>query len=445
MSKKLRAGVAIVDISPKEGIELAGYPHFPRHNTGIHDPLYASCIYLDNECVKVALVSLDLLFFSKKYVMAVRKRISEKTKIPPQNIMIFCTHTHSGPWCSGRLDIEALEKGLKPDEEYMITLQDKIVELVCEAYNNTFEAKIGIDKGYCGKEQGVGGNRLDPNGLYDPDVWVLGVKDMDDRWRAIMVEYALHPTVIHAESTLVTADYPGYIRKYFSHTKPDAVFLFAQGTSGNLSTRYFRKAQDFEEACRIGTTIAIEADRVLNSMELFSEVELQVKSEEVDVDLKILPSREEAEKAVIAARKELEDAKLRNAPYTEIRSTEVRLLGAENLLGYVLMREKGRKIDLLEDEIPAEVQGILIGDAVIIGLQGEIFVEYGLKIKSESINKKTIVVELANGCLPGYLCTQESYLQGGYEANTSLLTARTGDNFVNASLKLIKELREKES
>ena len=44
----LKAGMARVDITPPQGLELAGYPHYPRNNTGAHDPLYAACMYLNN-------------------------------------------------------------------------------------------------------------------------------------------------------------------------------------------------------------------------------------------------------------------------------------------------------------------------------------------------------------------------------------------------------------
>jgi len=42
----LKAGMSRVDITPPQGLELAGYPHYPRNNTGAHDPLYAACMYL---------------------------------------------------------------------------------------------------------------------------------------------------------------------------------------------------------------------------------------------------------------------------------------------------------------------------------------------------------------------------------------------------------------
>ena len=44
----LKAGIALVDISPDKGVQMAGYPHCPRPNIGIHDPLYCGALHLDN-------------------------------------------------------------------------------------------------------------------------------------------------------------------------------------------------------------------------------------------------------------------------------------------------------------------------------------------------------------------------------------------------------------
>ena len=205
MANQLKAGVAIVDISPEQGILLTGYPHYERKNIGIHDPLYASCIFLDDGETKFAFVAMDMTKYSKKYVRNVRLRVSESTGIPKDHITISCSHTHSGPLAAGRYDMEGLEKGLGPDPDYLKQLEDKLVSLVETACRHPFDARIGIEKGYCGKEQGVGGNRRDKDGITDPDVWVLGIRDMEERWRGCLVEYALHPTFIHGESNVVTA------------------------------------------------------------------------------------------------------------------------------------------------------------------------------------------------------------------------------------------------
>lgn len=250
MNAELKAGTSIVDISPKQGVSLGGYPHHPRHNTGIHDPLYASCLVLDDGITALAIVCMDTISYSKRYVRQVREAASAKTGIPPQNIMICCSHSHSAPRASLNLTMDALERDREPDPDFVDDLNNKLVELVLDAVQNTFPARLGIEKGFCGRGQGVGGNRRDPMGVADPEVWTIGVQDQKGNWRAALVKYTLHPTFLHSDNFLVSADYPGYIRKYLDRTKPGMVFLFAQGTSGNQSPRYFRSGKTFTEAER---------------------------------------------------------------------------------------------------------------------------------------------------------------------------------------------------
>jgi neutral ceramidase len=441
MSVNLKAGVSLVDISPGRGHELAGYPHCPRYNTGIHDPLYAGCIFLDDGRTKLALITLDLLFYSKKFVNQSRKRIAALTGIPAKNVMFCCSHTHSGPWGAGRLDLEALEQGRGVDFPYVAGLQDKLDQLVLEACNHPFDAKAGLGKGFCGKEHGIGGNRRDPDGPADPEVCVLGIQDFQGNWRGCLVVYALHPTVIHGESTKVSADYPGYLRRYLLFAHPGMVTLFAQGTSGDQSTRYFRDSQTFEEACRIGTTLGVEVHRVLDNLPLLSRPELMVRSVEAPLQLRDLPDKTVAESNLRKARTELERVKNEQASYVEVRTAEVKLLGAEDILGYALMAEKGITPDLVRDELPAEIQVLGIGDRRIVGIQGEIFVEYGLAIKQQSPFDGTFVIELANGALPGYMYSPAALIDGGYEVDTSMLDAGCGDWLITNTLKLLQDTK----
>jgi neutral ceramidase len=394
---------------------------------------------MDDGNTKMAIVTMDLLFHSKKYARDIRNRVAAKTDIPASNIMLCCSHTHSGPWASGRLDLDALEQGLGVDENYVSELQDKLEKLIIEARENTFDAKVGTGIGRCGSEQGVGGNRRAPDGPADPSVCVIGVQDSTGSWRGCLVGYALHPTFLHAESTLVSADYPAYIRKYLSWAKPGMITLFAQGTSGDQSSRYFRDGQNFEEACRVGTTIGVEVNRVLESMELSSDVDLLVKSVETELKLRVYPEKSEAQEKVRRAEQKLEELKKGGAPYLEIRNAELELLGAEDILGYIILAEKGVKPDLLKDELPAEVHIIGIGDTRIVGLQGEVFVEFGLEIKKRSPFRKTFVFELANGAAPGYIYTKEALKEGGYETDTSMLAEESGSMLVDEALKLLED------
>jgi hypothetical protein len=441
MQKSLRAGVSIADISPGEGIELGGYPHHPRHNEGIHDPLYAVCLYLEDGHTRLALITMDLLMYSKKHNLRVREEASSRTGIPAGNIMICCSHTHSSPWASGRLDLEALKQGLKPDQDYVSGLGNTLVHLITEAFENSFEARIGVEKGFCGREQGVGGNRRDPYGISDPEVWTIGVQDLAGNWRACLVKYTLHPTFLHSNSLLVSADYPGYIRKYFSKTKPGVIFMFAQGTSGNQSSRYFRSGKTFNEAERVGFAIGKEAGRVFEGMEVFSNMPLLVNSSEIDIDKRQLPDKKDAEAMAEKTKKLWEQAKTSGASERDVWNAELGFLGAEDTLAYVMLKESGQELELLKDETPVEVQVIGIGDTRIVGIQGEIFVELGMTIQYRSPFAKTFVIELANGCLPGYAATAQAYAEGGYEAGTSLLTGKSGEQLVDRAIELLYQTR----
>jgi hypothetical protein len=441
MSEPLRAGVALTDISPPPGIELAGYPHHPRYNLGVHDPLYAGCLILDDGRTRLAIVTLDILMYSKSYVRALRERVSLRTGIPARNLMLCCSHTHSGPWASGRLDLEALEKELQPDAGYLHTLNTKLERLVEEANGDLLEVKIGIGKGYCGREQGVGGNRHDPRGIADPEVWVVGVQDSKGDWRGCLLKYALHPTFLHSDNLLVSADYPGCIRRHLSTRIPGMIFLFAQGSSGNQSPRFFRSGKTFAEAERVGTALGQEAERILNSLQLHDSLPLWVGSTEIEIESRRLPARIEAEALVAAARKACEELKASGASAEAVWEAELKLFGAEDTLGYILLAEKGRRFPLRDDELPVEIHVLGIGDVRIVGIQGELFVEFGLTIQYRSPFARTFVIELANGCLPGYAATAKAYAEGGYEAGTSLLSGRSGDQIVEAAVRLLYQSR----
>jgi hypothetical protein len=291
----------------------------------------------------------------------------------------------------------------------------------------------------------VGGNRRDPEGSADPEVWTLGVKDDTGAWRARIVKYALHPTVLQSDNTLVSADYPGYIRKFFRDKDPEkspgSEFLFLQGTAGNQSSRYFRRSQTFDEAERIGTEIAREADRVFGSMSFQDWVPLVVRSGETEIIVRQLPSIEEAQAVLEEKKKRYEELKAAGAPYGEIQTADRHWLGAEDTLGFIRHFQSGKSIEILTDDNPAEIQVLGVGEARIVGFQGEPFVEYGLEIKERSPFANTTIVEMTNGRLPGYLCTPEAFREGGYETGVSLVDPQTGRNCVELALKLLEETR----
>ena len=443
----LKAGMARADITPPQGLELAGYPHYPRNNTGAHDPLYATCMYIENETTSVAMVSLDLLFFSKKHVQRVRKLAEEKCGICGSNVMISCTHTHSGPWASGRLDIESLEAGKEQPKEYVESVINCIVEIIADAKSGAFDAQFTSGAAVCGAEKGIGGNRRIPGGPHDPFVSVMAVKDKNDVIRGMFVNYSLHPTFIHEWSTVCTADFPAYIRYELEEREPQAIAAFLQGTSGNQSSRYYRQGESYDEAERVGRILGKAAYSVLENAVWQDNLAIKTESAELEFELRDFGSEEDLIKQVEHDEKIYKElyAKYGNSTNREEyylwQNANLKLLGSEDQLVYVRMMNKGMKIEILEDEAPLEIQTIRLGDACVIGIPGELFVEYGIYLKAMAGFGTVIVNCTTNGVLPGYFYTPESLVTGGYETDTSMLGPDFGRRVIDKTLDIIQKLK----
>ncbi len=438
----LKAGMTRVDITPEQGIELEGYPHYPRYNTGAHDPLYAACMYLNNGKEEIAMVTLDLLFFSKIYVAEVRRKVEEKCGLKGANIMFSCSHTHSGPAASGFIDVEDLEKGREQPMDYINSLIAKLVDIIVEAKTNAFDGYFAYGTAICGAESGVGGNRRMPGGPHDPLVSVMAVKDTNDVVRGALVNYTLHPTFIHEWSTVCTADYPAYLKMQIEEVYPNALTGFSQGCSGNQSSRYYRQGESYDEAERVGRAIGKAANTVIAKANWMNDFEIKTASKEIEIDTRNFGTEEELVAQVerdTAIYKELYakyGQSTNRDEYYLWQNANLKCLGSENQLGYVRIQNKGIKIEMLEDENPAEIQVFNIGGVAVVGFPGEAFVEYGLYIKAMAGFGMVVVNELTNGDLPGYMYTPESIVTGGYETDTSMLAPGFGRKVVDTVLEV---------
>jgi hypothetical protein len=229
--------------------------------------------------------------------------------------------------------------------------------------------------------------------------------------------------------------------------EPDALVGFAQGASGNQSSRYYRQGESYDEAERVGRTLGKAAHKVLEKAEWINELLIKVASDEIELELRDFGTEEELiaqvehdEKIYKELYAKYGDSKNREEYYLW-QNANLKLLGSEDQLGYVRMQKKGIKVELLSDEAPAEIQVIRLGGTLIVGVQGEMFVEYALYIKAVAGFGTVIVNELANGCLPGYLYTPESLVTGGYETDTSMLGENFGKHLVDKVFETINEVK----
>lgn len=104
------------------------------------------------------------------------------------------------------------------------------------------------------------------------------------------------------------------------------------------------------------------------------------------------------------------------------------------------LRTKQSEIDKIDKStISIEIEGIRIGDFVLVTFPGEPFARVGLNIKEESPYENTLMAGFSNGYLH-YAPTAESYKEWGYEVMNCILAPEWQAVYEQEILKIIKTL-----
>jgi hypothetical protein len=432
----LRAGTGVADISPLNAIFLAGYPHVPRISTGIHDPLLASALYLEDGKTSLLLISADVLFISRETATACRDALSRTCRIPASNILISATHTHSAPMTAGMLAWRDDPVVPEPAPDYLGLLCKGIVEAGTQACRAARPAELAVTSA---QVSGVGCNRLAPELPFDPEAGILAVRS-EGRLVAVDIIYGMHPTVLHEDSGLVSADFPGYTRKALSEAFAGITTIYHTAPSGNLSPRYHVKGQNFSEAERLGRRLGdlvTAALRRLEAEDFRSNLELDAGRTFAEMVPNRFATVADAQSKLEQARTIYAQLKRQRAPQGPLRTAECAVFGCEEGLTLAKAQVTGETVRWQALYRKAEVQAFKIGDCFLVGWPGEQFVEYALEVKRSS-PRRAFVIGLANGELQGYIVTPQAREQLSYEAAFALFAAESGAALVDTTLNAIR-------
>lgn len=431
----LRVGVARTDITPSVGTPLAGYFE-QRISQGVKDKLFAKALLLDDGSTLLSIVSCDLLHLNRHVVQTARALAEEQLDIPPENVLLCATHTHTGP----PID-DVFEDG---DAHWEDHLARSIAATIRDAKGHMREARLKLG---VGEEESWVFNRrfkmrdgtvatipwrdsrniVAPAGPVDPEVGVLGFEDLNGHLFGVLVNYATHCDSMGGN--LLSADYPGALAETIRTAKGSEVTtLFTAGAQGNIShidanAKGATKGHDVTH--RIGTALAEEVLQILERAE-YTDCRLKAMSRTVE-----LPLRTYSDEEISAAKKVL--AK-------RWRVSRFQKIYAQRLLAINEMKEK---------TVEAELQAMALNDTVLAGIPGELFAELGIVIKQNSSFKHTFIIGLANAELPGYLVPSDAYddqpsKRGlhNYEAQTTALAQGSAEKIVDACLRIVSALRE---
>ena len=433
----LWAGAVTADLTPPSSTFLFGYPHVPRMSTGVHDPLEAAVLYLREGDHAVIWVATDLIFVGRPQVREIRRQLHLRTGVPVHAIAITATHTHSGPVMVDCMSNEADPVVPKADPVYLELVTRRIVEAGCAAARAAVPAELGLA---VADARGIGTNRHDPAGPADPSVPVLLVRSRQPaRVLACMVAYAMHPTVLHEDSTLISGDFPFFTRQYLRQqglVPAGCPVLYHNGASGNQSPRHVTTGNTFAEAQRLGELLGAAIAAVVPKITFTSAPGLKARSTEVPLQTRTMPPVDVALEGARSARARFEGLQRDGAARTAVRTAECDWFGAEETVALAQAAADGRLQKAAAESSPAEIQVIEVGPWKFVHWPGEFFVEYALEVKAAV--PQAFVVTLANGELQGYIVTPEAVARGVYEAGNAVFAAANGRRVVAATLDLLR-------
>ena len=240
-TNQLKAGAAMIDITPPAGTHLAGSgagEHRPAE--AVMDPLFAKAIVFEGGDRRVCMVILDLTIVTGDYTDRIRAAIGEQTGIPPGAVMVQATQTHSAPSLGCFLldpdfplettgETEYLRGG---ERAYGDRAAAAAVEAAVEAAGRLQPVRIGLGRGVSGdlafNRRGIRrdgtiamprpqGREEQPfgnadicylEGPMDPEVGVCCVQDMDMKPLAFLPAFHLSP----GQCFRVPRDLPGGFR-----------------------------------------------------------------------------------------------------------------------------------------------------------------------------------------------------------------------------------------
>lgn len=456
-----RAGVGRVDITPpltaphsNWGAQVHILPD------GIETNLWATALVVDDGTTMAAWIDLDLMIISREQGEAIRAAVGEALGIPSANVRVSVTHSHAGPppnsWSWLRQGQAALDR-------YYELLPEYSAGAARAALISMRPAKIDVGSG----ESRVAVNRREKHpegrvvtgvnfdGVIDPQVFVVRIDAVDDSPIAAIVGYTMHPTTLGPNNRLVSADWPGYLKRTVEQLT-GATCLFAQGATGNVGPGPEGFTHRVEVIKKLGTMVGCEAVRVYNSLPSDSYVHERVwesgaplsvwraeprpeKPVTVRTDLRMvelsireLPTLDEARAGVEQAQTKLDHLRDTNAAKSEIEAATFVTKRAYMTLRRVETYTGKSKADV-------ELNMLVIGPAVLTGTEGEPFVEIGLEIKRRSPFPHTWFGGYTSGWA-GYIPVAEAYPDRGYEVDTSPFAPTAASELVEAAVAALGEM-----
>lgn len=292
----IRFGVAKDIITPCIQTTLMGFGGiFGKPFREIHDDLYVRTLVLEDSAEnRLVLISLDLCFHDEGLTESLREYARDKYRVPHDNLLVICTHTHFGPAVKG-YDFNFYEPAY---EEFLFT---RITQCIDRAYLNRYEGHIayGTAEGRwnISRRRKIGGHiefAPDPEGETDNQIYLLKLSDKAGNIKALLANYACHPSNLKERLT-ISSEYPGRLCQILEQKYYGCTALFFQGCGADSKLRIGADGDKFtpvgyDDCDQVAAEMAERINELLRSDRLLP-LDLQIGSKmfQIPVPLEIYP------------------------------------------------------------------------------------------------------------------------------------------------------------
>jgi len=385
------AGAAKAEITPdpaKYRVPLAGYgARMGKPATGIHDPLHAKVIVLkDGDRLSAGGRLLALITCDLRSITPELKRLAiEKTSaqgFTADNVFMSASHTHSGPSMFPERFWQ-MQFG-KYDPAIVENMSAAIAKAIAEAVASVAPVKVAF------AETAAPGFTQNRRWEYDTDariaagekplvnetLWLMRLDKQDGTTLAVLSHFATHPTILGADNMLISGDWPGSFQREMENQFPGAVALYMNGTEGDQAPKGAQGADAFARVEDFGRRLAQIAATAAKNLTPQNDLVFSFARKRIP-----LPEFEFPQQA----------------------------------------KEKFAKyLDAAMEALPREVelQAVLLGDTLLVGLPGEPLFAAGNEVRQKVQGfTRVLTVGLANDYI-GYIVTPAEWAHGGYEVES---------------------------
>ena len=458
---ELLAGAAKVDITD--------YKAGP-----VSDPLYVKALVLRRDTTQTVLITVDAVAIGEigrignDYLPSVRDSLQKTLGISPENVLANASHCH-GVVCNdvAARTVEAVKQAagqLVPVHVGTgVGHEDRIME------NRRLIMKDGREIDVRHAYSMPPDEEVASVGPIDPEIGVLRIDRVDGTPLAVVYNFACHP-IQGVPGRRNTANIIGFASQVIeANLAHDAIALFVQGCGGDINPVYYKDVDHPRSAEPLGNMLGLSTLKAYRKIETRKDDRLTVISESLelpraDLGSKILELEAMRERLVQSltgttlslktfvplyvkhgvsgefpsyyshryhhdkslGRDDLQQLDKENKAaikqYVRNIHTMERLTRLNTNLA-LLRKHQAQNVAAGRRTIDVELMGLRVGNFVMTSFPGELTVQIGLNLKSQSPHENTFIAGYSNGYI--YYAPTTAQLQnvGGAQEDSDCILA----------------------